>query len=71
MLFRSLNMVLEQGLDALDSSRLYEMLQFANAAASIITTRKGALKVMPDKQDVLDLIQKMMAVCITEKQIGI
>ncbi len=66
-----LNMVLEQGLDALDSSRLYEMLQFANAAASIITTRKGGLKVMPDKQDVLDLIQKMMAVRITEKQIGI
>lgn len=53
-----LNMVLDQGLDTLNSSKLYEMLQFANAAASIITTRKGALKVMPDKQEVLDLIQE-------------
>lgn len=53
-----LNVVLEHGLDRLDSSKLYEMLEFANAAASIITTRKGALKVMPSKNDVLDLIRE-------------
>lgn len=53
-----LNMVLEHGLDVLDSSKLYEMLEIANAAASLITTKKGALKVMPAKKDVLDLIQK-------------
>lgn len=53
-----LNMVLEHGLDKLDSSKLYEMLEFANAAASIITTKKGALKVMPSKNDVLNLIQE-------------
>ncbi len=53
-----LNMVLENGLDALDSSKLYEMLEIANAAASLITTKKGALKVMPSKEDVLDLIRK-------------
>jgi fructokinase len=28
------------------------MLRFANAAASIITTRKGALRVMPEKKEV-------------------
>lgn len=47
-----LNGVLEYGLDELDEKRLYEILRFANGAASIITTRKGALKVMPDKETV-------------------
>ncbi len=28
------------------------MLRFANAAASLITTRKGALRVMPEKEEV-------------------
>jgi fructokinase len=28
------------------------MLKFANCAASIITTRKGALRVMPSKEEV-------------------
>jgi fructokinase len=31
---------------------LTQMLTFANAAASIITTRKGALRVMPDRTEV-------------------
>lgn len=47
-----LNQVLECGLDALDELKLYDMLEFANAAASIITTRKGALRVMPRESDV-------------------
>ena len=42
-----LHFVLEKGLEDLKESDLKEMLTFANAAASIITTRKGALKVMP------------------------
>lgn len=53
-----LNMILENGLTGMDNRKLYEMLEFANAAASIITTRKGALRVMPGKDDVLGLIQK-------------
>lgn len=53
-----LNAVLENGFGGLDNQKLYEMLEFANAAASIITTRKGALKVMPTRTDVLDLINK-------------
>jgi len=35
---------------------LTKMLTFANAAASIVTTRKGALRVMPEKDEVLDMI---------------
>lgn len=50
-----LNAVLEKGLDNLSAEDLEEMLSFANAAASLITTRKGALRVMPTKEDILDL----------------
>ncbi len=32
------------------------MLTFANAGASIITTRKGALRVMPEKSEIGALI---------------
>jgi len=32
------------------------MLTFANAAASIITTRKGALRVMPEEKEIKLLI---------------
>ena len=48
----TLHFVLEKGLDNLSVADLTEMLTFANAAASIITTRKGALKVMPSKEEV-------------------
>ena len=36
----------------LTEDELQEMLTFANAAASIITTRKGALKVMPSRDEI-------------------
>lgn len=51
-----INYVLEHGLENLTDEQLKEMLTFANAAASLITTRKGALRVMPQKQEVLDFI---------------
>ena len=51
-----LNYILDNGLDDLDEDKLTEMLTFANAAASIITTRKGALKVMPERSEVETLI---------------
>ena len=51
-----LHFVLEKGIDALLETDLKEMLTFANAAASIITTRRGALRVMPEKDEVLTLI---------------
>lgn len=48
--------VLAYGLENLDEQKLTQMLTFANAAASIITTRKGALRVMPSKREVEALI---------------
>ena len=52
----SLNYVLEHGLENLTEENLKELLTFANAAASLITTRKGALRVMPSEEEVLDFI---------------
>ena len=37
---------------------LDEMLTFANAAASLITTRKGALRVMPEEGEIKTLIEE-------------
>lgn len=53
-----LQYVLEHGLQELTTGQLSEMLTFANAAASIVTTRKGALCVMPDKKEVISLIKE-------------
>ena len=47
--------VLDHGLDLSDEN-LREMLTFANAAASIVTTRKGALCVMPDPAEIQQLL---------------
>lgn len=52
----ALHFVLKYGLDNLNEERLIEMLTFANAAAALITTRKGALCVMPDVEEILSLI---------------
>ena len=52
-----LNAVLEKGMEALTEGDLLEMLEFANAASSIITTRKGALKVMPQKQEIIAVMK--------------
>ena len=51
-----LNYVLEHGLDSLTPEDLQQMLRYANAAASLITTRKGALRVMPSSEDVERLL---------------
>ena len=48
-----LNFVLEHGVEDLSESDLLEMQKFAGTAASLITTRRGALKVMPTKEEVL------------------
>ena len=52
-----LHFVLKKGLEDLQEADLKEMLTFANAAASIITTKKGALMVMPSKEEVKALYQ--------------
>ena len=53
-----LNFVLEHGWRDYTEQELKEMLCFANAAASLITTRKGALRVMPDKDEVEALARR-------------
>ena len=53
-----INYVLDHGLQNLTEENLQEMLTFANAAASIITTRKGALRVMPEREDVEAMLGK-------------
>ena len=43
------------GIEDLSEAELQDMLVFANAGASLITTRRGALKVMPDKKEIEEL----------------
>ena len=51
--------VLKYGIDGLaDEARLHELLTFANAAASLVTTKKGALCVMPELEEVKYYIRK-------------
>lgn len=52
-----LHYICEHGLEDLTEENLKEMLTFANAAASIITTRKGALRVMPEVSEIQVLTQ--------------
>ena len=53
-----LHYVLEHGLEELTEKDLQEMLIFANSAASLVTTRKGALRVMPEGEEVLENIKR-------------
>lgn len=53
-----LNYVLEYGLEDLAESSLLDMLTFANAAASIITTRRGAIRSMPTKEEILNFLKE-------------
>ena len=52
----ALNFLLEHNIDFLTKENLEELLVFENAGASLITTRKGALKVMPEKEEIENLI---------------
>lgn len=53
-----LHYVCKYGLDGLTEDILQEMLTFANGAASLITTKKGALRVMPSVEEINQLIKK-------------
>lgn len=50
--------VLEHGLTGLHGPLLSEMLLFANAASSLVTTKKGAILAMPARQEVLALLER-------------
>lgn len=52
----SLNYILEHDFNALSEEELGEMLTFANAAAAIVTTRKGAIKAMPSREEVQEML---------------
>ena len=51
-----LSFLLEHGLNDLLETDLEGMLLFANAAASIVTTRKGAIRSMPERKEIDALI---------------
>ena len=52
-----LHYILENGFRAYSEEELTELLRFANGAAALVTTRKGALSVMPAKDEVEALIR--------------
>lgn len=53
-----LHHILEKGSIDFDESELTQMLTFANAAASLVTTKKGALRVMPERAEVESYIRE-------------
>jgi fructokinase len=54
-----LNYVLEHGIDNLWDADLTAMLRFANTAAYIVTTKKGAIRSMPERGQVEELLKKI------------
>jgi len=48
--------VLENGMESFTKERLEHMLNVANAAASIVTTRRGALRVMPTPEEIAAIL---------------
>ena len=53
-----LNFVLDHGLEGLTRDDLKEMLRFANAAAYLVTTRKGAIRSMPEPAQVEAILRE-------------
>lgn len=53
-----LNFVLENGLEDITEEKLRDTLTFANAAASLVTTKKGALRVMPARDNVEEYLKQ-------------
>lgn len=47
-----LHQILEKGFRPYTKEELDEMLRFANAAAALVTTRRGALRVMPSAEEI-------------------
>ena len=51
-----LNFVLDHGLEGLTADNLTAMLRFANTAAYLVTTKKGAIRSMPEREQVEALL---------------
>ena len=52
-----LSYVLKYGLNNLTQDIIEDMLTFANAAASIVTTKRGAIRSMPTDVDIRNCIE--------------
>lgn len=53
-----LNGILEKGMENLTRKDLEEILAFANAAAALVTTKKGAIRSMPEREEIEELMGK-------------
>ena len=51
-----LGYIVENGLENLTEDKIKEMLSFASGAASIVTTRKGAIRSMPEVNEVKEFV---------------
>ena len=51
-----LHQILEKGFRPYTKEELDEMLRFANAAAALVTTRRGALRVMPSAAEIAEVL---------------
>ena len=53
-----LHYILNNGWKTYNESELYDMLTFANVAAALITTKSGALRVMPSEEEIAALMKR-------------
>lgn len=51
------NYLCDNDIDSLDEDKLKTMLTYANAAASLVTLKKGALRSMPEKAQIEELVK--------------
>lgn len=52
-----LGYICDNGIENLTEEQLRDMLTFANAAASLVTTKRGAIRSMPEKEEVWRLVK--------------
>ena len=52
-----LSYLLDHPIDTLGEQELGELLEFANAAASLVTTKKGAIRSMPSLEEIEQLMK--------------
>ena len=53
-----LNYLLDHPIEALDEAQLHEMLKTANTAAYLVTTKKGAIPAMPEREAIEALLAR-------------
>ena len=53
----AINGVLKYGIDNLTEENLEEILQYANAGAALITLKKGAIRSMPETEQIEEMIK--------------